>query len=151
MGKGLREIARRVLRGTRASEHVYHYTSHAGLEGIRLRCRIQPSRRFTSHGPGVYLTDLAPAPDRLAISTALWNRWNYVGMQAYVRVLYDPDDMEQVAEHIWIVRDAPLFVAGHDIVLGEWTGTHFEDERDVGDWTAEPFTGCNPPPDELLS
>lgn len=86
---------------------VCHYTSARNCRDIARDCIILPGSRGTD-GPGVYVTDLAPGPDRLRIAQKVWNQWRPQSMEAYLEMPFIAGEMEPSARypHVWVARRA---------------------------------------------
>lgn len=124
--------------------HVWHYTSTLDVRAIVRDCVMYPGTWGTD-GPGVYLTDVPPAPDRLRIAVALWERWIAQKMEAYMRVPFIAGEMEPSARYprIYVVKRSELRLTGfEDLEAGFWEGTDPSDPKDVGRWRPEAVTRC---------
>src|SRR4030088_2549692 len=126
---------RRVL-GRSEPRRVWHYTSQRNAMDIERDCEMIPGSGGTD-GPGVYVTDVAPSADRLAISMTIWIRWRPVSMEAFIGLPFIFGEMEPSKRHahVWVVKKSELRLTGlEDLEIGFWEGTAPSAGDDAGRW-----------------
>lgn len=141
LGRGL---GVRVVPGRAEPLRVWHYTSTQNALDIERDCMMFPGRRGTD-GPGVYVTDLRPDPDRLRISMTLWEQWRPQSMEAFVGLPFLTGEMEPSEKypHVWVVKKSELWITGlDDLEIGFWQGAVLSAANDRGSWLRRPLPGC---------
>jgi len=102
-----------------------------------------PGRRGTD-GPGVYITDLQPNPDRLRISKTLWEHWRPQSMEAFVGLPFLAGEMEPSEQYprVWVVKGELSITGLEDLEIGFWQGADPGAADDRGNWVRRPLRGC---------
>lgn len=134
----------RAVPGRAEPPRVWHYTSTQGALDIEADCVLLPGRWGTD-GPGVYVTDIVPTPDRAGISNAIWDRWRGPSMEAYIGLPFIDAEMQPSKKHahVWFVKESELRITGlEDLVIGFWAGADPSDPADVGSWAERPLRDC---------
>ena len=141
LGRGL---GARVVPGRAEPLRVWHYTIAQNAVDIEHDCELLPGAGGTD-GPGVYVTDLMPSPDRLGISMAIWNQWRPRSMEAFVGLPFIAGEMvpSRRHPHVWVVKKSELRLTGlEDPEIGFWQGSDPSAANDQGTWLRRPVPGC---------
>ena len=131
-------------RPVRFAVRVWHYTASQDAIDIEHDCELLPGTWGTD-GPGVYVTDLQPNPDRRRISMGIWNQWRPRSMEAFVGLPFIAGDMEpsRTHPHVWVARQSEIRLTGlDDLELGFWQGPDPSAADDRGTWLRRPLRGC---------
>lgn len=135
-----------VRAGSRRSEplRVWHYTATRNALDIERSC-VMLAGIWGTDGPGVYVTDLEPQPDRGRISETLWEQWRPGSMEAFIGLPFIAGEMERSGRHrhVWVVKRTDLRITGLEgLEVGFWQGSDPSSTEDPGSWLRRPLRGC---------